>query len=495
MHTSQRLNEAGMGVLLKIPSGAGAKTAGPEAPSKPREGRSFDQSLAEARRELNQQDRTERGVRPPARAEARPEASDSRVNRPATNTPKDRPQASSSERERGVESGDEQRQESAASTPAASSPAATNEPSATADTAGEPGAGVIAADATALAEDPNTEFALIEPEMPTSSEDALEQPEALSLAEAVDSLVAQPTGEEPAPNTLTPEEDAADAQVLEPEASALSALAASLTQGAAKPSGTGTTLGGSSRAAVQQSSVKQSLVGSSLASSSLANAKGAPLTAELAAGEGELLEGEMLEGETKFEMPTKADLARVLAGEGTKPGARDSTSSQVSTPQPTAGLSTIKAAEPLLSAARTFVPQSVVATPVGQPQWSQAVGDKVLWLASQNLAAAELRLDPPDLGPMQVRVSVQNDQVQVTFTSPHASVREALDQSANRLREMFNEQGLNLNMDVSDQSLARHQSREDSQSSGNGGQAEADTDEQVLQETPIQQLRLVDHYA
>lgn len=147
-------------------------------------------------------------------------------------------------------------------------------------------------------------------------------------------------------------------------------------------------------------------------------------------------------------------------------------------------------------AARAFVVQTGVPVTVGTPQWSQAVGDKVLWLAAQNVSAAEIRLDPPELGPMQVRVSINQDQASVTFTSPHPVVREALDQQLNRLREMFSEQGLNLvNVDVSDKSFAQ-QEREQKESAKNQTGTELDDDDLVpvgLSQTIS--TRLVDHYA
>jgi len=147
-------------------------------------------------------------------------------------------------------------------------------------------------------------------------------------------------------------------------------------------------------------------------------------------------------------------------------------------------------------AARTFMVQTGVSVPVGQPQWSQAVGDKVLWLAAQNVSAAEIRLDPPDLGPMHVKVSVNQDQASVSFTSPHPIVRDALDQQLNRLREMFADQGLNLvNVDVSDKSFAQ-QEREKNEAGANAGAVIEDDDElQDIAVTSAINLRLVDHYA
>lgn len=44
-------------------------------------------------------------------------------------------------------------------------------------------------------------------------------------------------------------------------------------------------------------------------------------------------------------------------------------------------------------AARAFVVQTGVPVALGQPQWGQAVGERVLWLAAQNVSSAEIRLD------------------------------------------------------------------------------------------------------
>lgn len=149
----------------------------------------------------------------------------------------------------------------------------------------------------------------------------------------------------------------------------------------------------------------------------------------------------------------------------------------------------------LVAAGRSFVAQAAIPVSVGQPQWSQAVGEKVLWLAAQNITAAEIRLDPPELGPMLVKVSVNQEQASVSFTSHHAGVREVLDQNLSRLRDMFNEQGLNLvNVDVSDKSFHRQQG-EGKGTQSQGGAVEMVDDETLVSVSAIVQQRLVDHYA
>jgi flagellar hook-length control protein FliK len=107
-------------------------------------------------------------------------------------------------------------------------------------------------------------------------------------------------------------------------------------------------------------------------------------------------------------------------------------------------------------------PQLAVGMPFQQAQWGEAVAERVMWMSSQGLQEAEIHLNPADLGPMQVKVSLVADQAHVSFVVSNASVREALDQNAIRLREMFNGEGLNLvDVDVSDQSQHQASSSDD----------------------------------
>lgn len=80
----------------------------------------------------------------------------------------------------------------------------------------------------------------------------------------------------------------------------------------------------------------------------------------------------------------------------------------------------------------------------GHAQWSEALAERTAWLAGQQIHSAELQLDPPELGPLQVRISVHQDQASVSFVSANPQVRDALDQSMTRLRDLLQEQGMQL---------------------------------------------------
>ncbi|SFM39521.1 flagellar hook-length control protein FliK [Ectothiorhodospira mobilis] len=89
-------------------------------------------------------------------------------------------------------------------------------------------------------------------------------------------------------------------------------------------------------------------------------------------------------------------------------------------------------------------------TPVAQPNWNEAVGNRVLWMVNQNVQGAELKLNPPQLGPLEVRISMEGDRAHVQFVAHHPATREALDAAIPRLREMLAGNGVDLgNVDVS----------------------------------------------
>lgn len=115
-------------------------------------------------------------------------------------------------------------------------------------------------------------------------------------------------------------------------------------------------------------------------------------------------------------------------------------------------------------------------TKAGQPQWQTAVAERVAIMATQRITSAEIQLDPPELGQLQVRVTLNQEQASVSFASQHAVVREALDQTAQKLRDMFDAEGLNLvDVDVSDQSF--QQQNEGGNGSSGQGDSGADQDE------------------
>jgi hypothetical protein len=106
------------------------------------------------------------------------------------------------------------------------------------------------------------------------------------------------------------------------------------------------------------------------------------------------------------------------------------------------------------------------------PEWNQEMGEKILWMMKQDMPSAELRLNPRHLGPVTIRLDVNQDQVSVAFTAQHAAVKDAIEASMPKLREMFTAQNLNLtDVNVSqDSSSEQRSSRPFSQMDNQMGQ-------------------------
>ncbi len=84
---------------------------------------------------------------------------------------------------------------------------------------------------------------------------------------------------------------------------------------------------------------------------------------------------------------------------------------------------------------------------VGTPAWDGALAQKVTWMSNQQMQVAQLQLNPPDLGPMEVTLTVGTGpgaETSIEFTSPHLAVREALQSTLPQLREMMEGSGISL---------------------------------------------------
>jgi len=86
-------------------------------------------------------------------------------------------------------------------------------------------------------------------------------------------------------------------------------------------------------------------------------------------------------------------------------------------------------------------------------QWNAQVGDRINWMVNNNMQRAEIRLDPPELGKLDIQLNISKDnQASILIHVTNATAKEAIESALPRLREMFEQQGLDLaNVDVSQQ--------------------------------------------
>ena len=72
------------------------------------------------------------------------------------------------------------------------------------------------------------------------------------------------------------------------------------------------------------------------------------------------------------------------------------------------------------------------------------VAEKVQMMISKNLKNLDIRLDPPELGRMQIRMTMNSDLANVHFTVSNPQARDIIEQTLPRLREMLAQQGMQL---------------------------------------------------
>ena len=72
------------------------------------------------------------------------------------------------------------------------------------------------------------------------------------------------------------------------------------------------------------------------------------------------------------------------------------------------------------------------------------VAEKVQMMMSKNLKNLDIRLDPPELGRMQIRMTMNSDLANVHFTVSNPQARDIIEQTLPRLREMLAQQGMQL---------------------------------------------------
>lgn len=103
----------------------------------------------------------------------------------------------------------------------------------------------------------------------------------------------------------------------------------------------------------------------------------------------------------------------------------------------------VQPGSPAVATAQQHLPEMV-----GSEEWAEAVAQRLTQLADSPNARASIRLNPPQLGPMQVEVHVDGDRAIIQLAVHHDATRDALDQATPRLRAQLEDSGF-TRVDVS----------------------------------------------
>jgi len=157
---------------------------------------------------------------------------------------------------------------------------------------------------------------------------------------------------------------------------------------------------------------------------------------------------------------------------------------------------------PKLAAAATETFQ--LHQPINKPGWSAELGSRLVWLSKEGVQEAKIRLTPANLGTIDIKITVENDQAKVSFLSQHSAVRDIIEGSLPRLREMMMDAGVKLeHANVGSQSNGSerqnqsHLENEDKETRFSAEQQELveQGGHELLIETEDSVLKGVDYYA
>nr|WP_301288345.1 flagellar hook-length control protein FliK [Natronospira proteinivora] len=122
-------------------------------------------------------------------------------------------------------------------------------------------------------------------------------------------------------------------------------------------------------------------------------------------------------------------------------------------------------------------------------------------MKGQGIDRAEIKLNPPHLGPLEIRVAVTQEQTSLLMSSQHALTRDALEQALPRLREMLQDKGLEMgDAEVSDgreEQLAQEEKGDEQAGERDGGTGPGSSASKAGVETAVLregQVSLLDEY-
>ena len=108
---------------------------------------------------------------------------------------------------------------------------------------------------------------------------------------------------------------------------------------------------------------------------------------------------------------------------------------------------TVSPATPPMSstASPLDVPALVAPDPaMPPPRWSEMLSTRIRWMVDHKMSEARVKLHPPELGALEIKVSVVDDKTYVQMIAQQSAARDAIAQSLPRLREVLAEGGMDL---------------------------------------------------
>jgi flagellar hook-length control protein FliK len=87
---------------------------------------------------------------------------------------------------------------------------------------------------------------------------------------------------------------------------------------------------------------------------------------------------------------------------------------------------------------------NTAALDVRDAAWNEQLSGRIRWLVDRAAGEARIKLRPAELGSLDVKISVRDEQTFVHLAASSAAARDELEQSLPRLRELLAQNGLTL---------------------------------------------------
>jgi len=134
----------------------------------------------------------------------------------------------------------------------------------------------------------------------------------------------------------------------------------------------------------------------------------------------------------------------------------------------------------------------------GEANWNNEFASRVSVGVKNGIQEANIQLNPPELGRLEIKISTEGDQTKILFQVQSVGAKDAIEQAMPRLREMLEQDGLQLaHSDVSDHSRSQYGDGRDAGSyvsdpASNSG--EESQDQSLLEVTVVASDSVVDYY-
>ncbi len=145
------------------------------------------------------------------------------------------------------------------------------------------------------------------------------------------------------------------------------------------------------------------------------------------------------------------------------------------------------------------VPTYTVSQPMDQSGWGQALGERLMMMAKQDVQHARIQMNPRELGPLDVRIQMGEDKTSIVFQAQNAVTREALEAELPRLRMMLSDNGIEdaeVNVDQQETMTQNDEGdRPEGYARGDTEDGEGGDDAAGAADADMRPRGLVDHYA